>query len=290
MRVGVARPGSVLVLLIGLVGTLAAESPTQAISAGIDDARRDTGAPRLERRRLLDSIALDYARTVAALPHERRLAHGMPIGPLLDEAGVGYRFADLQFQMVRGYDDPGEALLRSWKNHRPGWERALESRYDAIGLATERADDGWVVLVSILVDDPPLPGDLDTLASEVVERVNRLRVERGLAPLDADGRLATVARMHSEDMARRGYLEHVDPEGRTPADRVEAAGIGYRVIGENVVRTQGADDFAEASVRSWLESDGHRANMLGADYTRTGVGVALDGNGTVYVTQLYLDP
>ena len=287
MRVPVGL-ATVVVLLTGLV--CAAAAPAEAISAGIDDARTEVGAPHLERRQVLDSIALEYARAVAALSHERRLAYGKPVGSLLDAAGVGYRFADLQFQMVRGYENPGEALLRSWKNHRPGWERALESRYDAIGLATERADDGWVVLVSILVDDPPLPGDLDDLAGDVMERVNRLRVKRGLVALEPDDRLASVARMHSEDMARRGYLDHVDPEGRTPADRVESAGIRYTVVGENVVRTQGADDFAEASVRSWLESDGHRANMLNEEYTRTGVGVALDGTGTVYVTQLYLEP
>jgi len=268
----------------------ASDAPATTVLDGIADGRDRADVTELERRAELDAVARDYARRVAALPQERRRGYATPIGPLLDAAGVTYKFADLQFLMVRGYDDPGQALLRSWRDHRPGWRRALDPRFDAIGAATERADDGWVVFAAVLVEDAPVPGDLDALAEAVRERVNRIRREHGLAPLAADERLAAVARRHSEDMARRGYLDHVDPEGRRPADRIEAAGIDYRLVGENVVRTRGADDFGEAAVRSWMESTGHRANVLHAAYTHTGVGAALTADGTVYVTQLYLDP
>ena len=103
-------------------------------------------------------------------------------------------------------------------------------------------------------------------------------------------RLAKVARSHSRDMAERGYFEHVSPEGRDVAERALRAGIRYRRIGENIAFNLGARRPARTAMEGWMESKGHRDNILEGRYTRTGVGVALSAGGGLYFTQVFLLP
>ena len=91
-----------------------------------------------------------------------------------------------------------------------------------------------------------------------------------------------MAQAHSEDMAKRGFFAHNNPDGATPFDRMKRAGITYRAAAENIAAGQRT---AEEVVDSWMNSSGHRANILNASYTKMGLGIAYGGSYRVYWTQ-----
>ena len=112
--------------------------------------------------------------------------------------------------------------------------------------------------------------------------VNQARAGAGCGALTADPALAAVARAHSADMRDRGYFSHTDPDGRSPFDRAEQAGVG-NARAENIARGQ---PDAGAVVRAWLDSPGHRENVLNCGYRTMGVGLAT-GAGGPWWTQLF---
>ncbi|HEX6307247.1 MAG TPA: CAP domain-containing protein [Longimicrobiales bacterium] len=138
----------------------------------------------------------------------------------------------------------------------------------------------------------PAPA-LSETARGVVAAVNGARHARGIAQLVEDGALNRAARGHAEELAARGTLDHnsTDPRLRTMTMRIEAAGGTWVRAAENLASTSGAaSDVPVRTVRLWLDSEGHRRNMLSPAYTHTGVGVAVDRRGIWYVTQLYVLP
>jgi uncharacterized protein YkwD len=126
--------------------------------------------------------------------------------------------------------------------------------------------------------------------TEILRLVNDERARHGLKPLGFAPRLAVMARGHSYDMAIRKYLSHDSPEGSTPADRIRGVGISYSQLGENIYM----DDFRDLdglparAIKGWLDSPEHRANMLSADFSATGVGIARSLDGKSYVTQDFI--
>ncbi|MFF0888989.1 CAP domain-containing protein [Streptomyces sp. NPDC003456] len=117
-------------------------------------------------------------------------------------------------------------------------------------------------------------------AAQVLALVNEERAKVGCSPVAANSALAGLAQNYSEDMAKRGFFDHTDPDGRTPWDRAEKAGIS-NLGGENIARGQ-AD--AAAVMDAWMNSPGHRANILNCDFKTLGVGVEL-GSGGPWWTQ-----
>ncbi|WP_245158862.1 CAP domain-containing protein [Blastococcus sp. TF02A_35] len=115
----------------------------------------------------------------------------------------------------------------------------------------------------------------------VIALVNQQRAAAGCGPLVADAGLAAVAAAHSADMRDRGYFDHVDPSGQDPFDRARSAGQAARA--ENIAMGQ---RDAAAVMDAWMNSAGHRANILDCDLSRLGVGVADGGNGPWW-TQLF---
>jgi uncharacterized protein YkwD len=116
---------------------------------------------------------------------------------------------------------------------------------------------------------------------QVLALVNAERAAAGCGAVSADPGLAALARAHSEDMRDRDYFDHVNPEGLSPFDRAERAGMSARA--ENIAYGQpGPADVMAA----WMDSSGHRANILNCDLTRLGVGIA-DGNGGPWWTELF---
>jgi uncharacterized protein YkwD len=126
-----------------------------------------------------------------------------------------------------------------------------------------------------------VPAD-PTAETAVLALVNEARVDAGCGALTVDPGLAAVARAHSADMRDRDYFSHTSPEGLSPFDRAEQAGIDYSRA-ENIAFGQ-AD--AAAVMDAWLKSPGHRANILDCELTKLGVGVA-EGPGGPWWTQLF---
>jgi uncharacterized protein YkwD len=136
----------------------------------------------------------------------------------------------------------------------------------------------------------PRIGPSGSLERSTLAAINVERRDRGLRPLVASEDLARVAREHSEDQARSGRSGHAGSDGSEPADRVRRGGIAYRLIGENVAMNRGYGDPVYVAVHDWMESPGHRRNILDPRFVQTGVGVVVAPDGSFYFTQVFLEP
>nr|WP_290907312.1 CAP-associated domain-containing protein [Anoxybacillus sp.] len=122
---------------------------------------------------------------------------------------------------------------------------------------------------------------------QIFDLVNAIRWRNHLSLLAWDGKIAGTARTHSEDMAQNGYFDHINLQGLSPFDRMTRDGISYRVAGENIAYGQFNAIFVH---EAWLNSLGHRQNVLYADFQRLGVGVAFSNSGQPYYTQNFYTP
>lgn len=121
------------------------------------------------------------------------------------------------------------------------------------------------------------------------ELINSERQRRGLRPLVMDGSLTRLARYHSENMARGGYLSHTDRDGRDLRGRADALGLhNWKAIAENIAYNQGYNDPTAFAVERWMVSEKHRENVLNDEYTHAGVGVVRASDGTYYFTQVFM--
>lgn len=126
------------------------------------------------------------------------------------------------------------------------------------------------------------------LEAALFEEVNQTRARFKLIPLRRSPELDRVARAHSADMARRGYLSHDSPEGANPVDRLYRAQIdGFTLAAENIGQTDRGDPNREI-LHGWLASPIHRRNLLSAPFNTTGLGIARTPTGALIYTQLYL--
>lgn len=130
--------------------------------------------------------------------------------------------------------------------------------------------------------------NLSQIEHQIFNAVNDFRGERRLIALTRRADLDAVARAHSEDMVRRSFFAHEDPEGRNWVHRLEAAGIsGFSLAGENVALTN-RDGASVEIVTGWKNSPAHLQNLEARPFNTTGLGAAQAPDGTYYVTQLYL--
>jgi len=132
-------------------------------------------------------------------------------------------------------------------------------------------------------------GDFEAVEWAIVELINSVRAERGLTKLIYEARLQAAAIGHSVEMYKMEYFSHTSPlaEHGEFAARINQEGItDFGVAGENLVMGPDARDLAERFVDIWMDSPGHRANVLGEDFRFTGVGVYGLGD-RVYATQLF---
>ncbi|WP_058305945.1 CAP domain-containing protein [Gracilibacillus massiliensis] len=124
-------------------------------------------------------------------------------------------------------------------------------------------------------EDEPVSNDINQFEREVVELTNQERQQQGLPALKLDQELSKVARNKSQDMADNGYFSHNSPTYGSPFDMIQQAGINYQTAGENIAKGQRTP---EEVVNGWMNSEGHRANILNGDFTHIGVGFVEDGN------------
>ncbi|SDM64063.1 CAP domain-containing protein [Nonomuraea jiangxiensis] len=135
--------------------------------------------------------------------------------------------------------------------------------------------------------DAPGPSVGTALENEVVRLTNAERAKGGCGPLKHDARLRTAAHGHSADMAKNDYFDHDSQDGRDMTDRIRAAGFTGSAWAENIAMGQPS---AKAVVQTWMESDGHRENIMNCSYTLIGVGAAKNPQGELYWTQDFAAP
>lgn len=124
----------------------------------------------------------------------------------------------------------------------------------------------------------------EAYAREVFDLTNAEREKYGLSPLKWSDDLAAVATAHSQDMIDRNYFDHYTPEGLSPGDRLHEAGISFSVMCENIAAGQATP---EDVVEGWMNSPGHRANILNERVTELGVGYVEGGYYGTYWTQVF---
>lgn len=133
----------------------------------------------------------------------------------------------------------------------------------------------------------PNIADIKAQEAEVIRLVNVQRSNAGLPPLSANWELSRIARYKSTDMINKNYFSHISPTYGTPFNMMENFGVTFSSAGENIA--MGQKNAAEV-VNSWMNSPGHRANILSPSYTQIGVGLAKNSNGVCYWTQLFIKP
>lgn len=127
------------------------------------------------------------------------------------------------------------------------------------------------------------------LEQRAFELINAQRVAKGLRPLQWDGDLARLARLHSANMARLDFFNHAGPDGMNMEARARSYGIrGWRALGENIAYNQGFDDPAGFAVERWMISVKHRNNLLSPMWSGSGLGVAVAADGRVFLTQIFI--
>ncbi len=119
---------------------------------------------------------------------------------------------------------------------------------------------------------------------KVVELVNQERQKQGLSALQLDTKLSDVAREKSKDMMNKNYFSHTSPTYGSPFDMMKQFGIDYRTAGENIAKGQ---QTPEEVMNGWMNSDGHRKNILSPNFTHIGVGY-VEGGGSTYWTQMFI--
>jgi uncharacterized protein YkwD len=125
--------------------------------------------------------------------------------------------------------------------------------------------------------------------ARVIELINIERANAGLSALSAQGQLGSAAQLHSADMACNNYFSHTGLDGSSSGDRAQRQGYGSGFVGENIAAGYSSP---ESTVKGWMNSPGHKANILNVDYTEIGVGYAFGGNSDYgsYWTAVFARP
>jgi uncharacterized protein YkwD len=136
---------------------------------------------------------------------------------------------------------------------------------------------------------PTVSGVMSAQEQTIVDLVNQQRAANGLAPLQVNSELVVAAQIHSSDMATLGQMLHTLPGAALPTlqSRAQYVGYNYSYLGENIAFNYPDDNSV---MTAWMNSPGHRANILDPNYTEIGVGIAYDSLGEPYYTQEFGQP
>ncbi len=164
------------------------------------------------------------------------------------------------------------------------WKLAV--RYE-VGLSEIKAANPQIANPDLIypgqvLNIPTTDTTVTSYEQEVIRLVNEIRVKNGLSALTYDWELSRVARYKSQDMKDNKYFSHTSPVYGSPFDMMRSFGIRYRSAGENIARGQRSP---QAVVDAWMNSSGHRANILNSSFTHIGVGYVASGN---YWTQMFI--
>lgn len=133
----------------------------------------------------------------------------------------------------------------------------------------------------------PATPEITAVEKEVARLVNVERAKNGLPALSYNWQLARVARIKSEDMRNNHYFSHTSPTYGSPFQMMRSFGISYTAAGENIAMGQRT---AAEVMNGWMNSPGHRSNILNRNFTQIGVGYAKDSYGRGYWTQQFIRP
>jgi uncharacterized YkwD family protein len=131
----------------------------------------------------------------------------------------------------------------------------------------------------------PTTGEFSAYQQEVLNIVNKERAAKGLSALKFNAELSKVATTKSQDMIDKNYFAHNSPTYGSPFDMMKKFGITYKSAGENIAMGQ---KTPQEVMTAWMNSEGHRKNILNSSFTEIGIGIAKDKNGRLYWTQMFI--
>lgn len=131
----------------------------------------------------------------------------------------------------------------------------------------------------------PAIDDIKAIENQVIKLVNAERSKNGLQPLKTNWELSRCARYKSQDMANKGYFSHTSPTYGSPFKMMESFGLRFSAAGENIAKGQ---KTPQDVMNSWMNSPGHRSNILSSTYNEIGVGLAKNKSGMYYWTQMFI--
>jgi uncharacterized protein YkwD len=191
---------------------------------------------------------------------------------------------------------PAAAEARGFTAHRLAAAHAGTRAMKSVLATTARTPSQAAVQAQVPAECPnadlvPDPGNLETVRAAILCLHNKVRAENRLRPLHPNARLRAAAERHSSDMVSASFFDHTTPRGVTMVDRILGARYvradrGW-VLGENLEWGTGSLATPRGAVQAWLDSPGHRANLLKRGYRDMGVGIALGtptgaGDGATY--------
>lgn len=132
--------------------------------------------------------------------------------------------------------------------------------------------------------ETPQGETMSAQANEILSLVNNERGKNGLQPLTLSAELTSIANVKAADMRDRNYFDHTSPTYGSPFEMLQRFGVSYTAAGENIAAGQKS---AEAVMNDWLNSSGHRANILNKEYKELGVGYVTGGSYGTYWVQLF---
>lgn len=248
----------------------------------VNSARARAGVPPVRSDARLTEAARAHAGAMAA---RGRLGSEGPDGVSLHQrvTAGGFAYLAIGEHLVSGPRTPADFLDYCLGDDRSR-QSVLERAYSHVGMASVPHARSGDVFWTALWAEPYSPQGLARTAADVLARTNAHRTAAGLRPLAPDPRLTAAAQAHSADMVARAFYSHTAPDGSEPWHRAAAAGSAHRAVGENIACGQRS---AAEVVEGWMNSPGHRANILKPAFTHLGVGFAGGGSAGTYWTQLF---
>ena len=171
---------------------------------------------------------------------------------------------------------PGDSMWKIAVRHQIG--------LDEIIAANPQISNPNLIYPGQILEIPLLNTQVTSYEQQVIDLVNEVRVKNGLKALSPNWELSRVARYKSQDMHDKKYFSHTSPTYGSPFDMIKNFGISYRAAAENIAKGQRTP---QEVFQAWMNSSGHRQNILNGSYTQIGVGYVADGN---YWTQLFIKP
>ncbi|MDX2602248.1 CAP domain-containing protein [Streptomyces caniscabiei] len=247
----------------------------------VNSARATAGSPPVSPDPRLSAAAQAHATAMATRGRLGSESDGLSVHQRV--TATGYAYLTIGEHLVSGPRDPAE-FVDYCLSERQAQQTLHDPTCTETGLGHATDPRSGTVYWTALWAQPFSPAGLHRTATEVITLTNAERARAGLPPLSPDPRLTDAAQAHSADMVARAFYAHTSPDGGEPWHRAAAAGSTLRSIGENIACGQRS---AAEVVLGWMNSPGHRANILKPGFTRIGIGFVGGGAAGTYWTQLF---
>jgi uncharacterized protein YkwD len=249
-------------------GRVPGASPADELVRLINLQRSRAGLVPFPSNSMLAKAARNHAGIMAESDCVKVACGGRKASARLGDAGYGARFA--RFHVSAGPDN-AEAALRDMMSRSRGVRLIFsnEFRHVAVGYAPGGEAGGHYWAIGFAA---PVVEGREALAEEIVWLVNVERVKRGVKPMGMNAHLNRSAQFHADYMANHDCFEHLCPGGPVLSERTRAAGYSSGTVAENIAAGQSS---AAEVMDSWMNSRGHRNNILDADLEDIGVGYTM---------------